>query len=75
MPGISCPATRSIFPGQGSNPCPLHRQVDSYPLDPQASPARWVTAELGLMNFSLCSQQFGSGWDFAGGTPSLLPHS
>ena len=27
-----------IFPDQGPNPCPLHRQVDSKPLDHQGSP-------------------------------------
>ena len=27
--GLSCLATREIFLGQGSNPCPLHWQVDS----------------------------------------------
>ena len=27
--GFSCPAACGIFPEQGSNPCPLHWQVDS----------------------------------------------
>ena len=27
-----------IFPDQGSNPCPLHWQVHSYPLDHHGSP-------------------------------------
>ena len=26
--GLSCSAACGIFPGQGSNPCPLHWQVD-----------------------------------------------
>ena len=26
---LSCPMTSGIFPDQGSNVCPLHRQVDS----------------------------------------------
>ena len=30
--GLSCSKTRGIFPDQGSNLCPLHWQVDSYPL-------------------------------------------
>ena len=30
--------TRGIFPEQGSNPCPLHRQADSQPLRHQGSP-------------------------------------
>ena len=27
--GLCCPAACGIFPDQGSNPCPLHYQVDS----------------------------------------------
>ena len=27
--GLSCPMACGIFPDQGSNPCPLKRQVDS----------------------------------------------
>ena len=34
----SCSAARGIFPDQGSNPCPLHWQVDSQPLRHQGSP-------------------------------------
>ena len=30
--GPSCSAACGIFPDQGSNPCPLHRQADSQPL-------------------------------------------
>ena len=33
----SCPTACGIFPDQGSNPCPLPWQVDSYPLDHQGS--------------------------------------
>ena len=36
--GPSCSAARGIFPDQGSNPCPLHRQADSQPLRHQGSP-------------------------------------
>ena len=35
--GFSCSAAYRIFPDQGLNPCSLHWQVDSYPLDPQRS--------------------------------------
>ena len=35
---VSCPAAFGIFPDQGSNLCPLHRQVDSQPLDHQGNP-------------------------------------
>ena len=37
-PGLSCSAACGIFPDQGSNPCPLHWQVDSQPLRHQGSP-------------------------------------
>ena len=36
--GLSCPVAYGIFPDQGSNPCPLHWQADSYPLYHQGSP-------------------------------------
>ena len=36
--GPSCCAACGIFPDQGSNPCPLHRQADSQPLHHQGSP-------------------------------------
>ena len=38
--GPSCSAACGIFPGQGSNPCPLHWQADSQPLHHQGSPWR-----------------------------------
>ena len=34
----SCSAACGIFPGRGSNPCPLHWQADSQPLRHQGSP-------------------------------------
>ena len=36
--GPSCSAACGIFPDQGSNPCPLHRQADSQPLHHQGNP-------------------------------------
>ena len=36
--GPSCFAACGIFPDQGSNPCPPHRQADSQPLRHQGSP-------------------------------------
>ena len=36
--GLSCPMACGIFPDQGSNPCPLHWQVDSQALRHQGSP-------------------------------------
>ena len=38
---LSCSAACGIFPDQGSNPCPLHWQVDSYVLRYQGSPSQW----------------------------------
>ena len=35
---LSCPVAQGIFLNQGSNPCPLHWQADSKPLDHQGSP-------------------------------------
>ena len=37
--GPSCSAACGIFPDQGSNPCPLHWQVDSQPLRHHGSPS------------------------------------
>ena len=39
--GPSCSVACGIFPDQGSNPCPLHRQADSQPLRHQGSPT-WL---------------------------------
>ena len=35
---LSCPVAWGIFQGQGLNPCSLHWQADSYPLDYQRGP-------------------------------------
>ena len=39
--GPSCSAACGILPDQGSNPCPLHWQVDSQPLHHQGSPQKF----------------------------------
>ena len=36
--GFSCSKSCGIFPDQGLNPCPLQRQVDSFPLSHEGSP-------------------------------------
>ena len=36
-PRFSCPAACEIFPDQELNPCPLHWEADSQPLDYQRS--------------------------------------
>ena len=38
--GLSCSTACGIFPDQGSNPCPLNWQVDSYALSHQRSPRK-----------------------------------
>ena len=38
LQGFSCSIACGIFPDQGLNPCPLHWQVDAYPLHHQGSP-------------------------------------
>ena len=35
---LSCSTACGIFPNEGSNTCPLHWQMDYYPLDHQGSP-------------------------------------
>ena len=63
--GPSCSAACGIFPDQGSNPCPLHRQADSQPLRHQGSPSCMFLFTLQFMhkNFlraimSYCSENF-----------------
>ena len=43
--GLSCSTACGIFPDQGSNPCPLHWQADSYPLCHQGSPSPFFLNE------------------------------
>ena len=38
VPRLDCPKACGLFLDQGSNPCPLHWQVDSQPLDHQGCP-------------------------------------
>ena len=40
--GLTCSAACGIFPDQGSNPCSLLCQVDSYPLDHLGSPSIFI---------------------------------
>ena len=44
--GLSCSVTCGVFLDQGSNPCPLHWQVDSQPLCHQGSPTALVLKKL-----------------------------
>ena len=40
--GLSCSAACGLFLDQGTNPRPLHWQVDSYPLHHQGSPSKSI---------------------------------
>ena len=40
--GLGCPAACGIFVPGGLNPCPLHWQADSLPLDHQGSPSAMI---------------------------------
>ena len=51
--GLSCSVACGIFPDQGSNPCPLHWQVDSQPLCHQGIPQ--IVILLSIFLFELFS--------------------
>ena len=44
--GCGCSAACGIFPDQGLNPCPLHWQADSWPLDHQGCPILGVSVRM-----------------------------
>ena len=52
--GLSSSAACGIFPDQGSNPCPLHRQADSQPLRHQGSPVRTFNI-YSFSQFQICN--------------------
>ena len=49
-----------IFPDQGSNPCPLHRQADSQPLRHQGSPSTIIVLKLSSLKYGMLLQRL---WD------------
>ena len=51
--GLSCSEVCGIFLGQELNPCPLHWQADSQPLDHQE--CQPVTLLLCPISFQVCS--------------------
>ena len=51
---LSCPAARGIFPDQGSNPCLLHWQADSWPPSHQGSPLATSWSKGLIERFELC---------------------
>ena len=55
MHGLSCSLACGIFPDQGSNPCPLHWQADSYPLCHQGSPLNVMSTWHNPFGFELYS--------------------
>ena len=44
--GLRCSIARGILPDQRSNPCPLHLQADSQPLNDQGSPLNTFNASI-----------------------------
>ena len=50
--GLSCSAACGIFLDQGSNPCPLNWQADSYPLCHQGSPDKGLFKKLRFLDFN-----------------------
>ena len=54
---LSCSVACGIFPGQGLNLCPLHRQADSQPLHHQGSP--WYTFNI---YYWLCTRHHPTSW-------------
>ena len=55
---LSCSAACGIFLDQGSNPCPLHWQVDSYSLYHQGSPSNLSELYKTVLGFDLLSKIF-----------------
>ena len=53
----SCSAACGIFPDQGSNLCPLHRQADSQPLRHQGSPSLPFLTPYHYIHHSLLNSQ------------------
>ena len=66
----SCSAACGIFPNRGSNPYPLHWQVNSYPLYHQRSPALHLLSD--CFNSSLYLHVLGY-FRFHSWYPSCLP--
>ena len=50
--GLSCSVAYGLFLDQESNPCPLHRQTDSYPLYHERSSQLDVTSKWSIMCIS-----------------------
>ena len=58
---LHCSEERGIFPGKGSNPCPLHWQVDSYLLYHQEVPSGDVFKSLNAVQTFLSRFAFSEG--------------
>ena len=61
-PGLSCSEACGIFLDQGSNPCPLHWQADSYLLDHQGNSTFSFLLSMGLRAWDLSSDCPGSNY-------------
>ena len=74
--GLSCSAACRVFLDQGSNPCFLHGQADSYPLHHQGSPMlglNWITQNLSLQcRQGLLSCGTRAHWLWSTGTQLIL---
>ena len=71
--GLSCSAACGIFLDQGSNPCPLHWQVDSQPLRHQGSPYVRVLMVKSSSAGSLLPTGWLTGWRQLEPQPNLKP--
>ena len=60
--GLSCSEACGIFLDQGSNPCPLHWQADSYLLDHQGNSTFSFLLSMGLRAWDLSSDCPGSNY-------------
>ena len=58
----SCSAACGIFPDQGSNPCPLHRQADSQPLCHQGSHLHGLLSKPVMLYCSPLKKLFTASW-------------
>ena len=59
---LSCSEAGGILPDQGWNPCPLHWQVDSYPLYHQGSPLYTFVWDM-LRFYPVMGQESIKGWE------------
>ena len=65
---VRCSVACGIFPDWGSNPCPLHWQADSQPLDHQGRPSNEMfdgsalDSALSLQSCGVTDPSLSNGW-------------